>query len=84
MESILAHIVYCESRMFLDKGPYVSWRDIQDAYPDYKASLGAWSEADIVGFLSDDFGAECNWPFSRAAIAFFFGSKERTLDEMKP
>jgi len=75
-----AHIVYCESRMLLDRGRYESWRDIQDAYPDYKASLGPWSEADIVAFLADDFGVdESRWPFTRRAIADFFRSGERLL-----
>lgn len=61
-----AHIVYCESRILLDRGQYGSWRDIQDAYPDYKASLGPWSEAEIVEFLTVDFPPdESHWPFTR-------------------
>jgi hypothetical protein len=75
-----AHIVYCESRMLLDRGRYGSWRDIQDAYPDYKASLGPWPEADIVGFLADDFGPdESRWPFARQAVADFFRSGAQLL-----
>ena len=46
-----AHIVHCEERMLLDKGPYADWRAVQDAYADYKTSLGPWSEEEIVGFL---------------------------------
>ncbi len=75
-----AHIVYCESRMLLDRGRYGAWWDIQDAYPDYTASLGPWPEADIVGFLADDFGPnESQWPFTRRAVAEFFRSAERLL-----
>ena len=75
-----AHIVYCESRMLLDRGDYASWRDIQDAYPDYKTSLGPWSEAEIVGFLEDDWGADdTRWPFTRQTIAEFFRSGARLL-----
>ena len=75
-----AHIVYCESRMLLDRGEYTSWRDVQDAYDDYKASFGPWSEAEIVGFLEDDWGADdSRWPFTRRAIAEYFRSGERLL-----
>jgi hypothetical protein len=75
-----AHIVYCESRMLLDRGRYGSWRDIQDTYPDYMASLGPWCEEDIVGFLFDDFGPdEAQWPFTRRAVAEFFASGTQVL-----
>jgi hypothetical protein len=77
-----AHIVYCEQRMLLDKGPYGQWRETQDAYADYKASLGSWTEAEIVAFLLDDWGHdESKWPFSRESIAAFFLSDERVLCE---
>jgi hypothetical protein len=82
MRSSTAHIVYCEERMLLDKGPYLSWHDVQDAYPDYKTSLGPWSETEIVEFLRDDWGAEESpWPFSRTSIAEFFRSEERVLPQ---
>jgi hypothetical protein len=75
-----ARIVYCVSRMLLDRRQYDSWRDIQDAYPDYKTSLGPWSEAEIVGFLGDDFGTDdSGWPFTRQAIADFFRSDAQFL-----
>ena len=64
-----AHIVYCGPRMLLDRGQYESWRDVQDAYEDYNASFGPWSEAEIVGFLEDDWGADdSRWPFSRPSM----------------
>src|SRR3954451_2767409 len=72
-----AHIVYCESQTLLDRGQYGPWRDIQDTYPGYKASLGPWSEAEIVRFLEDDWGPDdSRWPFTRRAIAEFFRSGE--------
>jgi hypothetical protein len=75
-----AHIVYCEERMLLDKGPYADWRVIQGTYADYKTSLGPWSEEEIVEFLRGDWGQdESKWPFSRQAIAGFFRSDERVL-----
>jgi hypothetical protein len=77
-----AHIVYCEKRMLLDKGPYSDWWAIQSTYPDYKASLGPWSEDEILAFLRDDWGHdESKWPFSRESIAAFFGCNERVLRE---
>lgn len=75
-----AHIVYCSSRTLIDRSGYASWRDIQHAYEDYMASLGPWSQAEIVEFLSDDFGPDdSKWPFSRTAIADFFRSGSVTL-----
>lgn len=75
-----AHIVYCESRTLLDRGRYGSWRDLQDTYSDYKASLGPWSEAEIVDFLTIDFPPdESQWPFTRQAIAEFFQSDAQFL-----
>jgi hypothetical protein len=66
--------------MLLDRGQYGSWRDIQDAYPDYKASLGPWSEAEIVEYLTVDFPPdESRWPFTRRAIAEFFRSEAQLL-----
>jgi hypothetical protein len=80
-----ALIVYCEARMLLDRGRYGSWRDIQDAYSDYKASLGPWSEAEIVEFLADDFGPdESQWPFTRLIIADFFRSGAQFLECQEP
>ena len=75
-----AHIVYCEQVMLLDKGPYNDWRAIQDLYVDYKASLGPWTEDEIVGYLRDDWGHdESRWPFSRESIAGFFRGDDRIL-----
>jgi hypothetical protein len=75
-----AHIVYCESQMLLDRNKYGSWRNVQDAYEDYYASLGPWSEAEIVEFLEDDWGLDdSQWPFTRRAIAEFFRSSESLL-----
>jgi hypothetical protein len=72
-----AHIVYCWSQMLLDRKQYGSWRELQDAYDDYMASLGPWSEEEIVGFLKNDWGADdLQWQFTRRAIADFFRSSE--------
>ena len=66
--------------MLLDRGQYESWRYVPDAYKDYKASFGPWSEVEVVGFLEDDWGADdSRWPFSRQAIAEFFRSGQPLL-----
>lgn len=44
---MLLQIIYTETAMFLSKKTYPSWRDIQDEFFDYNASLGPW-EADVV------------------------------------
>lgn len=49
------HIIYTEAAMFLSKKDYSSWREIQDEFSDYKASLGPW-EADVVAeYLQHDY-----------------------------
>jgi len=49
------HIIYTETDIFLTKHPYASWRNIQDMYPDYKASLGPWEQGEVIGFLADEY-----------------------------
>jgi hypothetical protein len=76
-----AHIVYCEGRVILDRGPYASWQDVEREYVDYTTSLGAWTAQEIIDFFEDDFGEDdTTWPFQRGQIETFFGSKEKTLE----
>ena len=77
-----AYIVYCHSRTLLDRRtyPYPRTREMQQTYPDYKTSLGPWSEADIVDFFTVDYGRdESQWPFTCQAIGEFFRSREQFL-----
>lgn len=70
-----AHIVYCKSKVLLDRNPYRSWREIQNAYSDYMTSLGPWTLNEIIDFLAQDFGDDdAPWPFRRETIASFFNS----------
>ena len=80
-----AFIVYCESRMLLDRSNYTSWRDIQEAYGDYKASLGPWTEQEVVSYLEVDCGADdARWPFTRQGIAdFYHGDSNVILNEVR-
>ncbi|MHA7683092.1 hypothetical protein [Cupriavidus sp. PET2-C1] len=49
------HIIYAGARVLLSRKPYSSWRDIQEDFCDYSASLGPWSEAEVTEFLSDEY-----------------------------
>lgn len=49
------HIVYTETNMLLSKHPYTSWREIQDEYESYKASLGPWEHDEVIEYLADEY-----------------------------
>ena len=49
------HLVFTESNIVLDKRQYEGWRQVQDAYPDYKASFGPWSLDEIIDFLNEEY-----------------------------
>ena len=53
--SMLLHIIYTETAMFLSKKTYPSWRDIQDEFTDYKASFGPWETDVVTEYLQDDY-----------------------------
>ena len=52
---MLLHIIYTESDMLLSRKQYASWREIQDAYATYKASLGPWDHLEVISYLSDEY-----------------------------
>ncbi len=76
---VVAHYVLLEHDIMLTKRKYQSWREIQDAWPDYKTSLGPWSEQDLIEYLEDDFPDEATWPFTRAVISSFYKSAQETI-----
>ena len=78
-DAILLHIVYCKSRTLLTKRRYEDWRQIQDAYEDYMASLGPWTATAIIDFFRDDFREESGWPFTEAQIQAFLSSDDETI-----
>ena len=51
----MLHIIYTEAAVLLSKRKWTSWREIQDAFPGYKASLGPWSVAETAQFLRDQY-----------------------------
>ena len=55
IEYIFLHIIYTEDEMLLSRKEYACWRDIQDEYQRYKASLGPWTPKEVIDYLSDDY-----------------------------
>jgi isopentenyldiphosphate isomerase len=51
------HIIYTDNEVLLSKKSYVSWREIQDEFDDYKASLGPWGEDEVVQYLAEEYPA---------------------------
>jgi hypothetical protein len=49
------HVIYTRrDRILLSRRPYDSWRQIQDDVADYMASLGPWSSAETIEYLSHE------------------------------
>ena len=81
-QNTLVHLIYLRSdrELIVSKKRYLHWREIQDEYEDYMASLGPWSEEEIIDFFRVDSGKnETEWPFSSAAIHDFMKSDDQIL-----
>lgn len=48
-------IIHTKSTMLLSKKEYESWKDIQDQYPDYMASLGPWTSEETIEYLAREY-----------------------------
>jgi uncharacterized protein YbdZ (MbtH family) len=48
-------IVYTEDAVLLSKQSDMSWSELQAAVAGYKASLGPWSQDEVVKYLSDEY-----------------------------
>lgn len=48
-------IVYTEDAVLLSKQSQLSWRELQATIPGYKASLGPWSQDEVVEYLSVEY-----------------------------
>lgn len=48
-------IIHLEDDMFISKESYDSWRQIQDEFESYKASLGPWDAEEVIEYLSDEY-----------------------------
>lgn len=74
-----AYYILCRTRTVLSRKPYRDWREIQDEFDDYMASVGPSTETEWAKYFEWDYGPDdARWPFSRAAIAALFrGTCER-------
>jgi len=68
--------------MLLSKRRYSGWRQIQDEFADYKASLGPWSVAEILDFLRTEYPSRS--PFTPDRIERFLHSDDETLTAWTP
>ncbi|WP_411990762.1 hypothetical protein [Agarivorans sp. DSG3-1] len=48
-------IIHTQDSMLLSKKAYESWKEVQDQYPDYMASLGPWSAEEVIDYLDDEY-----------------------------
>jgi hypothetical protein len=49
------HVIYTETDVLLSRREYASWREIQDEYQAYKASLGPWDRRSLVDYLTKEY-----------------------------
>ncbi|TDF35467.1 hypothetical protein EYS14_18790 [Alteromonadaceae bacterium M269] len=48
-------IIYTEEEMLISIVNYQSWREIQDKYERFEASLGPWSIQEAISYLNDEY-----------------------------
>ncbi|SIT46057.1 conserved hypothetical protein [Paraburkholderia piptadeniae] len=73
------HVIYTRSdRILLSRRPYESWRHIQDDVADYMASLGPWSSAETIEYLSQEH-PELN-PSASHQVGTFLASAELLVE----
>lgn len=51
----MLHIIFTKDGVIISKKSYSSWREIQDEFRTYKASLGPWDQEQVAGWLSDEY-----------------------------
>lgn len=49
------HIIYTENQIILSKEYFGLWRDIQEQYAAYTASLGPWDHEAVIEYLENDY-----------------------------
>jgi hypothetical protein len=54
----MLYLIITQQGLFLSSKHYGSWRDIQDEFEDYQASLGAWTAEEMINFLCDEYGSD--------------------------
>ena len=70
------HIIYTETEMLLSKESFPTWREIQDRYAEYKASLGPWEHDAVIDYLTFDYpGLE---PSAATQVGALLAAKSQT------
>ena len=72
------HIIYTKSKMLLSKRCYSSWREIQNEYDDYMASLEFATTEEIEDFLEREYSTL--EPSAKSQIANFIASDAETKE----
>ena len=49
------HIIYTGADVLVSKKSYSNWREVQDEYADYKASLGPWDVEAVIAYLTSEY-----------------------------
>lgn len=71
-------IVYTEDAVLLSKQSQLSWRELQVAIPGYKASLGPWSQEEVVEYLRVEY-ADLE-PAAAVQVESFLQSQKATQE----
>ena len=74
--------VILDNRLLLTKKHYQTWEEIRDDYPDYKASLGAWTFDELIEYFTADYKLEEQFPFGLNRITDFYNSDKFILMEL--
>ena len=76
-DSRLLTIVHTEYGMCLTTMEFADWREVQDAFSGYKASLGPWSVTEILEYLPIEYPTE--QPFTAEAVRALADAEDATL-----
>ena len=68
------HIILTRKEVLISRKPYASWREIQDEYDDYMASLGPWDTATATSWLDEEYSGLS--PSATDQIGTFLCSKQ--------
>jgi len=69
------HIIFTKSAVLLSRKSYASWRQIQDDFEDYKASLAPRSPEDAIEWLGTEY-SDLSPSASDQMRAFLSGSED--------
>ena len=76
-----ANYIILENSILLSKKDYANWREIQDDFDTYKASLGPYTKEELIAYLRDDIKYESEFPISIQRIESYFNSDEYLIYE---